>query len=48
MILQGCFLSISASYYDRLLDGRRRGGHRVRNAVRVRKSTSLRRGKIYT
>ena len=48
MILQGCFLSINASYYDRLLDGRRRGGRRVRNAVRVRKSTSLRRGKIYT
>jgi len=43
MIIQG--VAISASY-DR--PRRRRGGRRVRNAVRVRKSTSLRRGKIYT
>ena len=39
------FSSISASYGR---PHRHRGGRRVRNAVRVRKSTSRRRGKIYT
>ena len=46
MIIQG--VAISASYYYCDRPHRRCGGHRVRNAVRVRKLTSLRRGKIYT